>query len=463
MKKQTRNLFIILIVLAIAVFSFRISSREAQGSDSLSAQKNRCNKYPNGKIWERTKSGSCYDYCIDTPGSTCQKGYPNCGYTKLVYTCGSGDSVDDGGSEDYCVDFDGYDYYDSSYAIKGSSKKTDKCDGDVLIEAICTGSDYNTLSTERYNCPGTCSNGKCVTKSTYFCVDYDDGKDYTHKSSLALYRNGALYKKYNDECINSNELKEFFEDEDSCKDGIVPYVKATCTYGCEDGECKSQPEENIKDCLCKYGKSTTDYTCLQRTETVCGSTGDYVYECVGKDNVVGLYYCASGQTCNPYEKSPTCQSRDYEEDQEQIEEPCDTEWECSNWGVCQEDGFEYKSCIDRNNCNQDEPTFKRECDYVAPSDPDLCLSGDLKMTECEDGLVIVSEECINGEWSSTDVTCNNKEEVEDSIPRCKIYQSYKNGECKFDLNNAFLEFKYYVLGIIAGLIFLIIFFVKRRR
>jgi len=40
---------------------------------------------------------------------------------------------------------------------------------------------------------------------------------------------------------------------------------------------------------------------------------------------------------------------------------CVPEWSCTGWSECQEDGYKYRSCTDKNFCNSNDAPFKEKC------------------------------------------------------------------------------------------------------
>lgn len=50
------------------------------------------------------------------------------------------------------------------------------------------------------------------------------------------------------------------------------------------------------------------------------------------------------------------------------EEECIESWTCSDWGPCQPEGIQTRTCIDENDCGteDDKPETERECEYQEP-------------------------------------------------------------------------------------------------
>jgi len=55
--------------------------------------------------------------------------------------------------------------------------------------------------------------------------------------------------------------------------------------------------------------------------------------------------------------------------------PCYPQWQCSDYGECQPDGYKYRNCFDINNCKEQDIEWWQTTGCSLTSNPTLCLQG----------------------------------------------------------------------------------------
>lgn len=110
-----------------------------------------------------------------------------------------------------------------------SNRYSDECNyNGAVLEYSCSGT---ALETTYLQCgPGyRCSAGVCVEEN---CFDSDDGRDYYTRGSI----NKGYNLTYQDKCLNSRKLTEFF-----CRGKSIESEEVFCPSGftCSDGRCRS--------------------------------------------------------------------------------------------------------------------------------------------------------------------------------------------------------------------------------
>lgn len=71
---------------------------------------------------------------------------------------------------------------------------------------------------------------------------------------------------------------------------------------------------------------------------------------------------------------------------------CEEDWICTEWSSCSEDGTQFRSCVDNNNCgtNTDEPDEEKTCTFSPQQKPAVCTVGarvclNDDLMDCPDG------------------------------------------------------------------------------
>lgn len=126
------------------------------------------------------------------------------------------------------------------------TKVTDKCNGNEIIDYKCNASG-DVQNMNGYICPNGCNDGACVKapveEPTPECTDSDNGKDYSVKGETADFGNTRK-----DSCFDSNTVTEFYceQAEGQTRPSRAAEQKI-CEYGCNDGACVAEPNEEDLD------------------------------------------------------------------------------------------------------------------------------------------------------------------------------------------------------------------------
>ncbi|MFW6002062.1 MAG: hypothetical protein ACOCQD_01875 [archaeon] len=174
------------------------------------------------------------------------------------------------------------------------------------------------------------------------CTDTDGGKDYYNKGTAT-----DDYQSKTDTCGSNNEwLTEYY-----CDDGIVDWESKKCDYGCEDGECFSEPQcEGTRDSCCD-DNDCTDYCSddrLLNKNGYCGTEGEECnydsYDCSNDDGYYGDEFCKNDDVYREW-RTYSCSNAQCEYTAEDSNvETCGTNEKCEN-GECVEEG-EHEGVID---------------------------------------------------------------------------------------------------------------------
>ncbi|MBW3015350.1 tandem-95 repeat protein [Candidatus Woesearchaeota archaeon] len=124
------------------------------------------------------------------------------------------------------------------------------------------------------------------------------------------------------------------------------------------------------------------------------------------------FYCGDGN-CDANESCDTCPEdcgsclvREVDTSPAGRVYGCVENWQCTDWGECQPDGYEYRTCTDMSICDQDfweatRPDEKRECVYT-PICTDGVRNGDETGIDCGGSCpaceLDVEEEVVDGEF-----------------------------------------------------------------
>ena len=145
-----------------------------------------------------------------------------------------------------CTDSDGGKNYNEKGFVtvtsnSGEVKKYDYCSsGTTLKERYCSSGEAKTTS---HTCPGSCSDGKCISSGgSGTCTDSDGGIDYSIKGTCVDDAGS------NTDYCDGDTLKEMYCDSHPYTGDNVCYVSSySCPGGCQDGRCitSSSPEVTI--------------------------------------------------------------------------------------------------------------------------------------------------------------------------------------------------------------------------
>ena len=95
---------------------------------------------------------------------------------------------------------------------------------------------------------------------------------------------------------------------------------------------------------------------------------------------------------------------------------CVPEWNCTEWGECQPDGYQYRTCYDIDNCHltYNKPEEKRECEYEPEERaPKSSTGGPCGIDEdCLEGRLCIQNICIEADCRA-DEDCEEGEICED--------------------------------------------------
>jgi hypothetical protein len=194
-------------------------------------------------------------------------------YTICENGCYQGVCSDGEPEQTECTDSDGGENYAvKGTAVEGDRTLTDYCrDESMLIEYVCgvgeiTGLPQGgcvgvNLAGCGYDCPYGCEDGACNRESeATACTDSDGGKKYFIKGETnylhgplgldtdmcAIRNQGSTELRPVDDCIGGNNCHviELF-----CKqiEKDVDFEVQNCPYGCEDGACLDEREEDAPD------------------------------------------------------------------------------------------------------------------------------------------------------------------------------------------------------------------------
>jgi len=285
-------------------------------------------------------------------------------------------SLGECGASQKCVDSDGGRNYTKTGIIeKGGKTYSDTCiDTAKLLEYYCS---TDSIANETLTCQsGKCEGGRCVPKLP--CSDSDNGTDSTTFGFVDA--KGIIY---NDSCINPNQVKEYFCQNNSVSSkNIDCQANAQCTGGrcattqqvCSDtdsgrdGSTKGTVRVEKGGSLigeyndtCVNSASVTEYSCsgANMTSEVINCVGDSQCtngactsrECSDSDG--GKMPSVFGTTTKaPESKSDTCEDFDTVREYYCLNnsiayslEPCPSGYSCSA-GNCASAG-----CTDSDNGN----------------------------------------------------------------------------------------------------------------
>lgn len=165
-----------------------------------------------------------------------------------------------------CIDSDGGRVYDVNGTAIGlfggqNSSFPDSCcqgdgcnfnTGDRVLESYCDGS---YIRTETALCPNGCMDGECNSIAKQFCIDSDNGKNYTALGKVTTrgtlqgnLSNPYVIVKYDDVCNRRGsgpgygDVTECNGDgcvliENSCNGNSYDFEYHTCENGCFNGTC----------------------------------------------------------------------------------------------------------------------------------------------------------------------------------------------------------------------------------
>lgn len=210
--------------------------------------------YWHADYWAPSQEGSYYTeivlYCA-RQGSECweETGHEYEARQKVYFTVS-------GTSSASCTDSDsGIDYYNKgtiyglwAYDSHPSAKEGEKdycawvnkenevstCEGNscMLVEFYCTSSTH--FGNTPYTCPNGCSYGRCnPAPEPIRCTDSDNGKNYYTKGKVVT-SDESMW----DYCKSDNVLVEL-----TCDEAGGKAYDYTCPYGCEEGRCLTQGEQ----------------------------------------------------------------------------------------------------------------------------------------------------------------------------------------------------------------------------
>ncbi len=133
----------------------------------------------------------------------------------------------------------------------------------TLREGYCDG---NISKSTYVFCPDGCENGVClgeyILPQPPYCSDSDGGADYFTKGVVLgywiSYPKGDILRK-EDSCFEGKRanLQEFICVDRDGKSGMV-LREYNCTYGCENGACKRQPDPCSESWVCTNWSSCTN-------------------------------------------------------------------------------------------------------------------------------------------------------------------------------------------------------------
>lgn len=167
----------------------------------------------------------------------------------------------------------------------------DSCNGDVLNEKYCEGSDSQII---QYTCPNGCSDGACLsvvtttTPTTNICTDSDGGKNYyvkgyattdegyhKHWDSCTHDLDTGIYWLHETYCENNTIKTEAYQCPNACENGVCLSSSVACGNGiCDDDELSMKPWGQITSCPQDCGYEIDPY---DSDVTHCTSSGGVTY------------------------------------------------------------------------------------------------------------------------------------------------------------------------------------------
>jgi hypothetical protein len=123
-------------------------------------------------------------------------------------------------------------FFEKGTTMGGNGNFTDECDGDSVIEYLCSSGSVIEINQE---CENGCEDGECKQG----CAESDNGANIYEKGRIEI---GNTY--YEDYCRNSNENKILIEFRCNTENIFFKKFEITCLKGCEDGECIQPTQKN---------------------------------------------------------------------------------------------------------------------------------------------------------------------------------------------------------------------------
>ncbi len=290
------NLMLLLILVVLAVGLFLVVTNCCTGEQSKTVVLECGNNGQSTTYQQNCNCDLTYEPVCGVDGNT----YLNPTGARLVGVdiAYYGICNEENHNEEVCYDSDGGKNFEVwGYVTKGQDKKEDVCEKGYLVEYYCENNEIRYVA-QKCNC----EDGKCIEQT---CEETDDGDDPYHFGKVAF--NGKAYadycvsgtNQYYTAAIVKDRLVEYY-----CDGNQVKNKTYTCDYGCENGACRQEPEED-NNTYCTDSDGGLDYY-TKGVVTGMQSGDPYTYEdeCVVQNtgyttayvnSNLKEYYCENGE------------------------------------------------------------------------------------------------------------------------------------------------------------------------